>query len=100
MKSFFLLDAVLSTKIITLAYWLMLIVVWFVGFAMMGATPETTSLGTPVKSAPIFLGLCIILFGTLIVRLWAEFMIVIFKIQQNTRQTTKLLKELKGRNAL
>ncbi|WP_267284036.1 DUF4282 domain-containing protein [Acinetobacter larvae] len=39
----------------------------------------------------IIAGIAVIIFGTLIARLWAEFMVVIFKIQQNTRRTAEAL---------
>ncbi|MFW1886461.1 hypothetical protein ACG9X8_19150 [Acinetobacter nosocomialis] len=42
----------------------------------------------------VFVGICILIFGSVIFRLWAEFWVVIFKIQQNTRRTADLLEKL------
>lgn len=89
MKSILFLDAVLSTKIITIAYWIMLLVVIFFG-VMISANSFTPTqhLGSEFN---VLIGICTILFGSIIVRLWAEFMVVIFKIQQNTRRTADAL---------
>lgn len=94
MKNFFFLDAVLSTKIITLAYWILLFGVWVIGAVIIGigtgTTEENAQFGGGIG---IFAGLGLIVFGTLFVRLWAEFMVVMFKIQQNTRRTAEALEK-------
>lgn len=92
MKSFFFLDAVLSTKIITLAYWILLFGVWVFGAVLIsvgtGTTEDNPQFGGGLG---VFAGVGAIVFGTLFVRLWAEFMVVMFKIQQNTRRTAEAL---------
>ena len=55
--------------------------------------PEAASPYTS-GSLGVFVGICILIFGSVIVRLWAEFWVVIFKIQQNTRRTADLLEKL------
>ncbi|HGW4507528.1 DUF4282 domain-containing protein [Acinetobacter nosocomialis] len=100
MKSILFLDAVLSTKIVTFAYWILLLCVWITGGVMIAGglggnslPPEAASPYTS-GSLGVFVGICILIFGSVIVRLWAEFWVVIFKIQQNTRRTADLLEKL------
>lgn len=92
MKNFFFLDAVLSTKIITLAYWILLLCVWVTGILLIGIgtmpSDENIQFGGGIG---IVAGVALIIFGTLFVRLWAEFMVVMFKIQQNTRRAADAL---------
>lgn len=97
MKNIFFLDSILSTKIVTLIYWVILLTIWIVGFAFIfgfggGEDQNLYRFMHPVLS--IFWGLCILFFGSIFARLWAEFMVVIFKIQQNTRRTADLLEKL------
>ncbi|MDS7935672.1 DUF4282 domain-containing protein [Acinetobacter sp. V91_7] len=98
MKNFLFLDSVLSTKIVTLVYWLMLLCVWIpgLGLVIMGFSGT----GTYNGASGILMGSGLLIFGTIIARLWSELWVVIFKIQQNTRQIALLLQELKDRNIL
>lgn len=96
MRDIFFLDSILSTKIITIAYWIGLIAVLFLGmvFIMLGINSEQEAnfAGHHLSSAlSIVFGILIIVFGGIFVRLWAEFMVVMFKIQQNTRDTVAYL---------
>lgn len=90
MKDFFLLDAVLSTKIITAFYWLMLIGVLFGSFHLFS---DGSKYGFNAD-ASIILSIFTLIFGVIIARLIAEFWVVIFKIQQNTRRTADLLEKI------
>jgi hypothetical protein len=99
MKSIIFLDAVLSTKIVTIAYWVLLLANLFVGLGLigMGSSGENNN---PNFSSDmmIFAGICILILGSIFIRLWAEFMVVMFKIQQNTRRTAELLNNLEKNN--
>jgi len=73
LKSIFFFDAMLTPKIITAVYWLLL-----TGVVLSG-------IGT-MMAQNFFLGLMIILFGALGVRIWCELLIVLFKINDNLRK--------------
>ncbi|WP_347815153.1 DUF4282 domain-containing protein [Acinetobacter baumannii] len=100
MKNILFLDAVLSTKIVTFAYWILLLCVWVIGITMIIGGSSGSNLPSEIAnpytsgSLGIFTGVCILVFGSVMVRLWAEFWVVIFKIQQNTRRTADLLERL------
>ncbi|WP_353164141.1 DUF4282 domain-containing protein [Acinetobacter guillouiae] len=99
MKNLFFLDAVLSTKIITFIYWIMLAIVVFLGLSI-----AINAVNIPFLHEINDLGRClvavlVIFVGTLIVRMWAEFWVVIFKIQQNTRRTAELLDKARNNNS-
>lgn len=72
MKDLFLLDSMLTPKIISVIYWLGLIAV------VVGALNQLFDPATSLLNA---LGL--LLFGLLGVRIWCELMIVLFKINAN-----------------
>ncbi|WP_044406727.1 DUF4282 domain-containing protein [Thiomicrospira microaerophila] len=72
-KSIFFFDAMLTPKIITAVYWLLL-----TGVVLSG-------IGTMIAQN-FFFGLMIILFGALGVRIWCELLIVLFKINDNLRK--------------
>jgi len=97
LKSFFFLDSVLSTKIITLVYWLLLLGVWISGIGLIGIGSQPDDGSKFSGGFGVVAGIALIIVGTLISRLWAEFMVVMFKIQQNTRRTAELLDKL-GKN--
>ena len=66
-------DSMLTPKIITFVYWLLL-----VGVVLSG-------LGTMFTTS-FFAGLGILIFGTIGVRIWCELLIVLFKIHENLRK--------------
>ncbi|MCC5824717.1 MULTISPECIES: DUF4282 domain-containing protein [Alkalimonas] len=66
-------DSMLTPKIITFVYWLLLL-----GVALSG-------LGTMFTTS-FFAGLGILIFGAIGVRIWCELLIVLFKIHENLRK--------------
>ncbi|MGC9456262.1 MAG: DUF4282 domain-containing protein [Halothiobacillaceae bacterium] len=77
MRDIFFFDSMLTPKIITFIYWLLLVMVLIAG---LGAMFSTGGLGGFLS------GLVGILIGTVLVRVWCELMIVIFKINDNLRR--------------
>jgi len=78
MKDLLFLDSMITSKIITLVYWLLLAtaVIWGVG-AMFA--------GYGFSFARVFWGLAIIVGGSLAARIWCELLIVLFKIHENIK---------------
>jgi len=76
MKNIFLFDAMLTPKIITFVYWLMLLGVLVSGLRTMFAE----------YGGSFFGGLAIIVGGAIGVRIWCELMIVLFKIHENLQK--------------
>ncbi|UOO77922.1 DUF4282 domain-containing protein [Neisseria sp. Dent CA1/247] len=91
MKSILFLDSVLSTKIITLIYWLLLFLnnIGAVLFLIMGFSESASTRSMGGSGIAVLAGLAALIFGNLIIRLWAEFTVVIFKIQQNTYKASE-----------
>ncbi|HAS61127.1 MAG TPA: hypothetical protein DCS35_00300 [Vibrio sp.] len=77
MKSVLFFDSMLTPKIVTFIYWLLLLVAIVGGLATMF---------TGYGSNAIFLGLLQIVGGVLGARIWCELMIVIFKINGNLQK--------------
>ncbi|MDP4536778.1 DUF4282 domain-containing protein [Alkalimonas collagenimarina] len=73
MKDILFFDSMLTPKIITFVYWLLLLGVLLSGLGTM----FTTS---------FFAGLGILIFGAIGVRIWCELLIVLFKIHENLRR--------------
>lgn len=80
MKNLFFFDAMLTPKIITLVYWLLLLasVISGVGYMFAGYAGFTLS--------QFFLGLLLIAGGAVSARIWCELLIVLFKINGNLQQ--------------
>lgn len=76
MKNLFFFDSMLTPKIITFVYWLMLIGSVFSGLASM-----FTQYG-----GGFIAGLFIIIFGVIGSRIWCELLIVLFKIHENLQK--------------
>ncbi|MGF1911542.1 DUF4282 domain-containing protein [Vibrio kasasachensis] len=74
MKSVLFFDSMLTPKIVTFIYWLLLLVSLVGGVATMF---------TGYGASAIFFGLLQIIGGALGARIWCELMIVIFKINGN-----------------
>lgn len=73
MKDIFFFESMLTPKIITFVYWLMLLTV------VVGA------LGT-IFSGKILIGLGAFVGGVIGVRIWCELLIVLFKINENIKK--------------
>ncbi|WFE67753.1 DUF4282 domain-containing protein [Thiomicrospira sp. R3] len=74
-KSILFFDSMLTPKIITAVYWLLLGLVVISGLGAMFAQN-------------FLVGLLIILFGAIGVRIWCELLIVLFKINDNLKKMT------------
>jgi len=81
MKDILFFDKMLTPKIITFVYWLLLLSVVVAGFGSMFAGYEGFTF------ASFLLGLVYIVAGAIGVRIWCELLIVMFKI---TRYTQKI----------
>lgn len=73
LKTLFFFDSMLTPKIITFVYWLMLLSVIVGGIGFM-FVPNVGG---------FFKGLAILIGGLIAVRIWCELLIVIFKINEN-----------------
>tara|TARA_R110000787_G_scaffold12692_2_gene40817 strand:+ start:1198 stop:1461 length:264 start_codon:yes stop_codon:yes gene_type:complete len=76
MKDIFFFDSMLTPKIITFVYWLMLLGALFSGLGSM-----FTEYGDG-----FFSGLAIIIAGAIGARIWCELLIVLFKIHENLQK--------------
>lgn len=76
MKDIFFFDSMLTPKIITFVYWLILI-----GTLISGVTTMLAKYGGGFIS-----GLAIIVGGAIGARIWCELLIVLFKIHENLQK--------------
>tara|TARA_B110000093_G_scaffold94434_1_gene101951 strand:+ start:1351 stop:1599 length:249 start_codon:yes stop_codon:yes gene_type:complete len=76
MKDIFVFDSMLTPKIITFIYWLMLL-----GSVISGLGSIFTEYG-----GGFLVGLGIIIFGAIGSRIWCELLIVLFKIHENLQK--------------
>jgi hypothetical protein len=76
MKDIFFFDSMLTPKIITVVYWLML-------FAALVSGLGAIFSGYGGFFGNLFSGLGIIIGGAVAARIWCELMIVLFKIHEN-----------------
>ncbi|QOL24957.1 DUF4282 domain-containing protein [Thalassotalea sp. LPB0316] len=81
MKSIFFFDTMLTPKIITAVYWLILLV------SLVSGISEMTRM-----HGNVFSGLGIALAGAIGGRIWCELMIVLFKIHENLHQLAESAK--------
>lgn len=79
MKDLLFFDSMLTPKIITLIYWLLLVV------AVISGVAEIFS-GYGFSFGRLLWGLAIIAGGALAARIWCELLIVLFKIHENIRK--------------
>ncbi len=77
MKAVFSFDSMLTPKLVTILYWLLLLAALVSGLATMFGGYY----GFSIES--FFLGLLTIIGGAVGARIWCELMIVIFKINSN-----------------
>ncbi|EGM77929.1 hypothetical protein Rhein_2014 [Rheinheimera sp. A13L] len=76
MKSIFFFDSMLTPKIITLVYWLLLAVAVFSGLGAMFSD----------YGGGFLVGLGILIGGAVGARIWCELLIVLFKIHENLQK--------------
>lgn len=76
MKDLFFFDSMLTPKIITFVYWLMLLA---------AVASGVTSMFTPY-SGGFIIGLVILIAGVIAARIWCELLIVLFKIHDNLKK--------------
>lgn len=76
MKDIFFFDSMLTPKIITIVYWLLLLTALGSGLMAMFGGYESDILG----------GLGMIIGGMVGARIWCELMIVLFKIHENLQK--------------
>lgn len=76
MKDIFFFNNMITPKIITVVYWVMLIAVVIAGFTSMFAGFGGFSFGK------FFMGLVYIVFGAIGARIWCELLIVLFKMNE------------------
>jgi hypothetical protein len=77
----FFFESMLTPKIITFVYWLLLFVVLIGGFgSMFGFGMGGFSFGSFLR------GLIGIVVGAVLVRIWCELLIVLFKINENVQK--------------
>lgn len=79
-RDIFYFDAMLTTKIITLVYWLALFLVVISGFATMFGGYGGVTFGKFLAGIGIIIG------GAVAARIWCELLIVLFKIHDNIRK--------------
>jgi hypothetical protein len=77
MKTLFFFDSMITPKIITFVYWLLLLAAVIVGIGSMFTFGRMSSTGFAT-------GLLIMIGGALAARIWCELLIVLFKINENT----------------
>lgn len=76
MKDIFFFDSMLTPKIITFVYWLLLL-----GCLISGVTTIFSQFG-----GGLFAGLGIMIAGAIGSRIWCELLIVLFKIHENLQK--------------
>ena len=76
-KDLFFFDAMLTPKLITLIYWLLLLVAVISGLGIMFSGISFTG---------FIGGLFTIILGAVFARIWCELLIVLFKINDNIRR--------------
>lgn len=80
MKTIFFFDSMLTPKLITFIYWLILISAVITGVSTMFAGYEGFTFGN------FIMGLIYIIGGVVAARVWCELLIVLFKIHENVQK--------------
>ena len=80
MKDLLFFDDMITPKIITVIYWLLLLAVVIGGLGSMFTGYGGFSFGS------FFKGIFMIVFGAIGVRIWSELLIVLFKINENMQK--------------
>lgn len=79
MKEFFLFNEMITPRIITFIYWLLLLAALGGGLSVMSGGMGGFTFGSFLQ------GLATMAFGALGARIWSELLIVLFKINDNLR---------------
>ena len=80
-RSIFFFETMLTPKVITFVYWMLLFVVVISGFALMfGFGMYGFNFSSFIK------GLLMIVVGSAMVRIWCELLIVLFKINESVQK--------------
>lgn len=80
MKDVLFFESMITPKIITIVYWLLLLFVVIAGIGAMFATFSGVTFGSFLR------GLGIIVGGAIAARIWCELLIVLFKIHENIKR--------------
>lgn len=80
MKNIFFFDSMLTPKIITFVYWMLLLLAVFAGFGSMFAGFGGFSFGKFIA------GIAVMIAGAVGARIWCELLIVLFKINDNMKK--------------
>ncbi len=81
LRDVFFFDAMITPKIITIVYWLLLVVVVLAGLGSLLYTGfQYMTFGSFMRSVAITVG------GAVAVRIWCELLIVFFKINENVQK--------------
>ncbi|MFO8154475.1 MAG: DUF4282 domain-containing protein [Pseudomonadota bacterium] len=81
-------DTMLTPKIVTIIYWLLLAGVVLSGLGTMfsSGAGHMYGPGSGLTFASLFMGLLVIVFGAIGARIWCELLIVIFKIHESLKK--------------
>jgi len=79
MREILFFDSMLTPKVITFVYWLMLVVVVISGL-------RTIYGGSGFSFEKLILGLLVMVSGAIGARIWCELLIVLFKIHDNVKK--------------
>lgn len=80
MRDILFFDAMLTPKVITFIYWLLLLAALFSGLAILFGGYDGLTLGKLLR------GLFVIVGGAVSARIWCELLIVLFKIHENIKK--------------
>jgi hypothetical protein len=79
-RSAFFFDNMLTPKIITIVYWILLVILVVTSLGtMFGFGSDGFTFGSFIK------GLVGMIIGALLIRIWCELLIVLFKINENVQ---------------
>ncbi|MBL4659398.1 MAG: DUF4282 domain-containing protein [Alcanivoracaceae bacterium] len=87
MKDLLFFDKMVTPKIITFVYWLMLLIIAFIGFKIIFGEFFGRHYGPSFESFSI--GLIFIVFGAVAARILSEILVVMFKINEALQEIRK-----------
>ncbi len=80
-RNLFYFDAMLTPKVITVVYWLLLLAVVIAGLGMLFYTGfQYLTFGRFMRAVGVTIG------GAIAARIWCELMIVLFKLNENVQR--------------